>query len=116
MKPKIVIVLICIAVLFSGMIGYFIHPTTVDKSSFEARLKYQIKEKANLHLQALVADQKASDIEKKRKNDSLSYVNKIKILEIHNQKLIKIINEISLKNASAHDLDSIRIALYGDRR
>lgn len=113
MKPKFIVILILIVGISAGLIGYLIAPTKTDVKSYDVERSYEQKEKIRLQLLADSAFTIASNLQKKRKLDSTSYANQIHKKDAHIEKLNNLINEISLKNASARDLDSIRIALYG---
>lgn len=113
-KNSVVIIIVIVVAVSCGVIGFLIAPRPIaDKKAIELQRSIYLKREQKLVAQAESLKAQALKQEERRINDSTEYARKIQIKELAIAKLNKRINEISLSHASAADLDSIRIRLYG---
>ncbi len=110
------IIMFVLIALFSGLIGYWLAPSSLDVSGIELERKQFKDKELRLKSDADSMAQVAIEIEEQRHDDSIFYIKKIIQKETTIKGLKDKINEFSLKNATANDLDSIRIMLYRAKR
>lgn len=115
-KNSIVIIIVIVAAVSCGVIGFMLAPKPgADTKAIELQRSIYLKREQKLKAQAESLIAQTIKLEQRRIDDSTRYANQIQVKEIAIAKLNKRINEISLSHASAADLDSIRIRLYGAR-